>query len=907
MSARRAPVRLGALAALTCLSLALLALLAPPAGREAPTPARTAPAPVQIVDPDVGGALAGGGVARPARAPAQVERTPAAHLAITLRDPRGAPAVGARARLSTPDGPGPAARADRDGRAELAARGSASLLLELGGERWALRRVPLAPLAAGETRALPPLTLTPAEQLRGTVVDGRGRPVAGVDVALELDPPPPHAPADDPAVVRATSDARGSFALGGLPPGVHRLAVDDRSWRTDPQLVRVPGPALRLALHPARQRSGRVSDERGVPVAGARVATLACPAPPLLAAALGALERDGVTTAADGSFAVADPSVPPDAGWLVAGAAGRAVALVALAPTEADAPLTVTLAPACRVAGQVVDAAGRGVPRALVSLELEGEDAPQQAFLAPRATRADAGGTFALDGLAPGHYTLRAASGRGTAERRIAPAPGDEPLRVAVGGVPSLVVRLTDAEGRAVAGEDVVLRPLGDAALLRAGERERSAVTGDDGRAGFFGLAAGRWEARSAPAGRARVARPLVQDPGSTHATELELTVGPACELTVEVLGGELPLAGCRVELSPAPPSEAAPPEARATDAGGRARWIDLPAGRYAVAVEGDPAGAVTVRAGRGETLRVALAAGAVLHVRVTRHGCGVAGVRVDAAPPDERDELLLARLRHDRSPVTDASGEVAVLRPAPDAPCRLLVRAGPGAPPRAEHVPAGRREPLRVELGDALVCGRVAGEGGRPLAGARVRLVRDEGPGRGMRLMSRPPVEPGDAFGLDREPPPPVVLELGGAEVLTDAAGAFAFHPVPPGPYRLEVGAGGHLPERIDGVGVGDGAHLDLGRVDLVALGRLRGVVEGLTAPAWLRLVDARGAAVAERTADEDGRFAFADLPLGVYRLRVEVGSALRAEVPVEVRPAGGELLRLTLDAPPHPRDARR
>lgn len=81
-----------------------------------------------------------------------------------------------------------------------------------------LRGVLIAPVIEGTDVELPTIALGPASQLVGQVLDRRGRPIAGVEVAAL---PVPHL--GEPEPWRATSAADGGFVLDTIPEGPIRL------------------------------------------------------------------------------------------------------------------------------------------------------------------------------------------------------------------------------------------------------------------------------------------------------------------------------------------------------------------------------------------------------------------------------------------------------------------------------------------------------------------------------------------------------------------------------------------------------------------------------------------------------------------------------------------------------------
>lgn len=221
---------------------------------------------------------------RDAAEPSELFVAPRLHLAGRVVDEGGRPLEGAQVRVYLPlltsggiPEPLQAARtrtwtteSDALGefRLEAAALPGGMLVARHTGHRTDLRpqpthsdldlRIELATLEAGD------------DLLGGLVVDQAGVPVEGARVALGLE--------------HARSDARGRFLIhlpehdeigvltalapGSLPARLERAAPTDRdpaAW-PDPLILRLGGPPLAI--------TGRVLDDQGDPVAGARVRVL---------------------------------------------------------------------------------------------------------------------------------------------------------------------------------------------------------------------------------------------------------------------------------------------------------------------------------------------------------------------------------------------------------------------------------------------------------------------------------------------------------------------------------------------------------------------------------------------------------------------------------------------------------
>ncbi len=75
-------------------------------------------------------------------------------------------------------------------------------------------------------------TLSPGVRLRGTVLDAKGKPLAGIHVtaeARERSEELPNLPVADHIGRSATTNDKGEFAMAPLPPGKYRLKPDERA------------------------------------------------------------------------------------------------------------------------------------------------------------------------------------------------------------------------------------------------------------------------------------------------------------------------------------------------------------------------------------------------------------------------------------------------------------------------------------------------------------------------------------------------------------------------------------------------------------------------------------------------------------------------------------------------------
>jgi Carboxypeptidase regulatory-like domain len=280
-----------------------------------------------------------------------------------------------------------------------------------------LRRAPVVDASGKAPPTVTVLELIRGARLFGRVLDPRGGAGAGArvrcvasaieDLTVQTGPLPPAAEAAAlPSgagralgTTRATvADREGRFAVDDLIPGRYRIEValdGAEPLRTD-ELLLAPGErrdAGKLALRPGFPIIGRVVDESGVPIDGARV---------VVAAGGASAASAGLFTLSDagGNFALA---LPIGSYRLAASASGRGTTQVAV-DVKGGAPppaLAIRLARAeATLEGLVRDDGGRPLARARLAVW------PLDAFDA--AAAAPAGATPIASGVADvgGHFTI---------------------------------------------------------------------------------------------------------------------------------------------------------------------------------------------------------------------------------------------------------------------------------------------------------------------------------------------------------------------------------------------------------------------------------------------------------------------------------------------------------------------
>src|SRR6266542_2220687 len=323
------------------------------------------------------------------------------------------------------------------------------------------------------------LKLRPVTVISGTVVEeGNRRPVAGARVSAY----------QATGFVRfarrraeraARTDARGRFRLAGLAPARYAIeAVRDGYLAAAIAGVNAAAqsvPVANLALRKAASISGRVTDEKGQPVATARVRIMReTGIRRLLRGAASnpasVLGGQGVLTAADGAFRIR--GLEPERNLsLEATKTGYAPARkpgISLKAGDAVKDVALVVRRGLEARGKVVDAQGQSVAgaeiRAIHREEgMMGGARVQMRLMGVAQEKPDAvttgDGTFTLKGLEEGQYTLAVARegfARKTVPRLEVKATGENvwpPVTLAAGAPIAGAVR--DSAGAPVSGAQV--------------------------------------------------------------------------------------------------------------------------------------------------------------------------------------------------------------------------------------------------------------------------------------------------------------------------------------------------------------------------------------------------------------------------------------------------------------------
>lgn len=694
--------------------------------------------------------------------PETLRLSPRRAVPVEVRGADGKPVPGARVRWKT----WPVGVTGPDGRLTVSLPEGNDPLVVDGPDGWQGRIA--APGGPREDGAVV-VRLEPPRTIAGKVVSSASRlPVAGALVWSGSS--------------SARTGADGSFRLT-VPGGARGVWIETAAAghfaAQRSSIPKISGPVT-LTLDPASALSGIVVDSAGRPVAGALVQPLPRPRRSLAG-------EGTVSTRSDGRFRLTG-LVPQGTyrlevtgpGIVRASATARTVA-----PGKPSPEIRIVLPEGRTVFGRIEDEAGHPVAGAPVLMSLQVATWPD-GILEPAEAVSDAAGRFEIRSLSPGSYSLHAmrdgfSSAHQTVEVPVGPGETDlGTVKLPAGAV--VEGRVTDTRGAPLEKAEVRIAnsrtSFGsfETAFSFPEKSELEAVqTGPDGTFRIPDLRRGKtYKLVAKHPGHVEASTPSVQAP-TLEPVHIELR--PARTLSGRVVDPEgepvqgadvfwvedfrLSVAGGMPDLAGGLRSQAA------TDAEGFFEISGLEPGLIALEVSAPGykpkrLTAIQIPEDRAaEKLGITLDRGAFVDVWVfDSAGAPVASVWVMAFPesPADSSPFLLSSGLRSRQPPTDGEGRVRIEIQGPgryrisargrDQEASTTVEVEPGTTPQIE---------LRLQEG-AQVSGRIAGEDGWGIAGARV------------------------VFGTD-EPDPDYETS-----VESDADGSFLSPPLEDGAYRLRA-----------------------------------------------------------------------------------------------------------------------
>lgn len=624
--------------------------------------------------------------------PLLLRLAPSASLAVSVRDPSGAPVRNATVvvRVDTQDTEARFEEVLGDGGRHLfepLPAGEAKVNVTARGYfNRPEDRVLLVPGAKASTE----LVLTPAETVTGTVVDSAGRPIR------------------EPLTVSGYGGGLGDGAKVGedgqftlfLGKGPGELEIDHPAYQPLQQRITAPATGVRLVLERGLELRGRVLDVDGEPAAGARIAVFRNPAERgpddrvTLTDAHGEFTLGGLQPGPMIVFAAAETRHGEAHSYRVA---GERVTL------PVPAALLLRLKGGERMEGRIVDQHGAPAPAVDVRAELEGvRDADAQQVLAALEAGTPFGmattgpdGRFVIETLRPGSYELHLSGDRYLASTLKASV--GEPVRLVIQRRPLVRGRVLDAAG----------------APLRQFSINRQPYVTEDGRfehplpgKNVPGL---RFEAQS----HAPLLKPITAAEGrDLELGELRLTRGRTISGVVVDAQGGAPLAGALVHVGPEDAAvrlrRGLGEEGVRTDATGRFELHHVPEDRaFALfAAHPDYLGA---RAPLTQDARIALQRGGVIEgtvVQVPRGSFrrvfvtgprnadaapdGEGRFRIGGLPPGSYTLRVTGPLGHafDPAPVELGAGQTQAVELRPRVPLHSLTLELAGAPGKFVAIP---------------------------------------------------------------------------------------------------------------------------------------------------------------------------------------------------------------------------
>ncbi len=408
------------------------------------------------------------------------------------------------------------------------------------------------------------IELSKGQRIVGRIVDREGRPVPDAEVTVRTarrSGGPPGFMALDEASSQdsasAFSDDSGRFGVGGLQAGTFDVSVRRSGFARRSvagfEVKKGPDPADLgdLVLEAGESISGVVADPQGLPIEGVEVSRPERSGAPFFMARSRANESQpaDAVTGPDGWFVIRDlkPGEAVELSFHRAGYVARNESGIGVPPPE---PIRVTLQPASKVSGTVLDPDRKPVPAADVHLtrsRMSGGGGTVIKMMMREDATADDTGRFVFEGVEPGTISL-SATAPGWQEARLDSV--EVPNGADVDGIeiplePGAVVtgRVLGPDGRPAIGAEVnVVRDDADPMRFRGNP------TDGDGRYRIEGVEPGKISVEATHDEYTRAVKDLEARPG---ANVLDLILGGGAEASgVVVDPSGMPVPGAWVRLA---------------------------------------------------------------------------------------------------------------------------------------------------------------------------------------------------------------------------------------------------------------------------------------------------------------------------------------------------------------------
>ncbi len=570
---------------------------------------------------------------------------PAAAIEGTVVDGTGAPVAGAKLtldqrraegvlmfRMGGPSSEASAVSSSR-GRFRLGPIDSGAMYdLTARAKGFAPGTKEVAGLEARKTLRGMRVELDPGQAVVGHLVDEQGNSIAGADASLR-----PAAKGRGAGGLmmegigggadreRALADDDGRFRIVGLRPGAYELALARKGFArktipgVDVKTSEGPVDLGDIVLEPGERVAGRVIDPQGRPIDGVEVTVQQGDLRmPFVMRGMGATGRPpDAVTGTDGMFLLEDRQ-KGEAIELSLSRSGYGAARQPGVKVPPEMPIEITMQPASKVSGAVLDQDRKPLPGATVTLrrsQTGGIGGAVIKMMMQDDATVDDQGRFLFEDIEPGTISLSAvAPGRREAKRDSIEVPAGEDLAgVDLTLPPGAVItgRVLAPDGRAAIGVEVGVVDEGQAEMARM----RGPVSDGEGRFRIEGVEPGAVSIEATHPDYVRTVKDIDARAG-INVVNLEL--GGGNEVSGSVLDPEgAPIAGAWVCLGPKGRAWGGADTTSAADGsfhlkGATDGNYSLSAGKQGYAtsrgdipvhVEGAPVGDVTVRLEHGGTV----------------------------------------------------------------------------------------------------------------------------------------------------------------------------------------------------------------------------------------------------------------------------------------------------------------